>query len=282
MLVALYALLGFLVLPTLLKPRLETGLSERTGRHATLGRIEFNPFTLHARLSDFNLSDRDPRQPFVRFATLDLDIAPASVRYRAPVLDAIRLERPQIALTRNEDGTSSVDDLAHAKPAAGTGTGTGAPMSFSLNNIEIDDGSVTLDDRVHGRRLVASALGIGIPFVSNLPHDATIRVTPHLQGALDGTRFALKANGSSPFLDRREATLDLDFDALPLARYAEYVALPGGVLVADGALTTRLKLRFVTEKTIAQSVVLTGTARLDKLALVQKDGSRLAGARSID
>jgi uncharacterized protein involved in outer membrane biogenesis len=281
-LVALYALLGFLVLPTLLKPRLETGLSERTGRHATLGRIEFNPFTLHARLSDFNLSDRDPRQPFVRFATLDLDIAPASVRYRAPVLDAIRLERPQIALTRNEDGTSSVDDLAHAKPAAGTGTETGAPMSFSLNNIEIDDGSVTLDDRVHGRRLVASALGIGIPFVSNLRHDATIRVTPHLQGALDGTRFALKANGSSPFLDRREATLDLDFDALPLARYAEYVALPGGVLVADGALTTRLKLRFVTEKTIAQSVVLTGMARLDKLALVRKDGSRLAGARSID
>ena len=277
-LAAVYALLGFLILPTLLKPRLESALTERTGRQATLGRLEFNPFTFRARLADFNLSDRDRQRPFVRFAALELDISPASLRYRAPVLDAVRLVQPQIALARNDDGTSSVDDLARRDSTMGDSE----PMPVSLNNIEIDDGTVTLEDRAHGRTLVVSRLGVGIPFVSDLPHDATIRVTPHLEGSFDGTRFALSANTSSPFLDRREATLALDFDALPLARYADYIALPGGIKLTDGALTTRLSLAFVTEKGVAQSIVLSGSGRIDNLALARKDGSRLAGAHSID
>ena len=274
----MYALLGFLILPTLLKPRFESALTERTGRVATLGRLEFNPFTFHARLADFNLTDRDRQRPFVRFAALDLDVSLASLRYRAPVLDAVHLVQPQIALARNDNGTSSVDDLARRNsPTADSG-----PMPFSLNNIEIDDGAITLEDRAHRRTLVVSHLGIGIPFVSDLPHDATIRVTPHLDGTFDGTRFALSANTSSPFLDRREASLALDFDALPLARYADYLALPGGMTVTEGALTTRLSLAFVTEKGAAQSIVLSGNGRIDNLALARKDGSRLAGARSID
>ena len=276
-LLAVYALLGFLILPTIVKPRLEAALTARTGRQATLGRLEFNPFTLHARLLDFAMADRDPKRPFVRFAALDVDISPASLRYRAPVLDAIHLVQPRIDLTRNEDGTSSVADLAQREPVPGTG-----PALFSLNNIEIDDATVTLDDRVRGHRLVVSNLGVGIPFVSDLPHDATIRVTPHVEGSLDGTRFVLNANTSSPFLERREATLDLDFDALPLARYAEYVDLPGGMKVADGTLTTRLKLAFVSERNVPQSVLLTGTGRVDKLAVVRKDGTPLAAARTIE
>src|SRR5512142_957903 len=112
-LVALYALLGFLVLPTLVKPRLETALSERFSRQATLGRLEFNPFTWHARLLEFALTDRDPQRPFVRFDALDLDVSLASIRHRAPVLDAVHLVRPRIDLTRNEDGTYSVDDVVN-------------------------------------------------------------------------------------------------------------------------------------------------------------------------
>jgi len=275
-LVAVYGLLGFLILPTVLKPRLEAALSERTQRHATLGRLEFNPFTFHARLADFNLSDRDPQRPFVRFASLDVDVSPASLRYRAPVLDAVRLQKPQIELARNDDGSSSVDDLAR-RPNTDV-----EPARFSLNNIEIEDGTITVHDRTHARTLVVSSLDIGLPFVSSLPHDAPIRVTPYVGGVLDGTPFALKANASSPFLERREATLALDFDALPLARYAEYVALPGGLKIADGALTTRLTLAFVTEKNVPQSVLLSGIARVDGLAIARSDDSRMAAVRTID
>lgn len=276
--VAVYALLGFLVLPALLKPKLEATLSEHSARQATLGRLEFNPFTFRARLRDFALSDRDPQRPFLRFETLDLDISLASIGYRAPVFDAVRLVRPQVEVTRNADGTSSVDDIVQW-PAA---TARAPTPLFSLNNIEIDDGTVTLDDRPHQRRIVASNIGIGVPFLSSLAHDATIRVTPHVDGTVDGTRFQLGASATSPFLEKRDGTIDLDFDALPLARYAEYLPLPGAVRLRDGALTTRLRLAFVADKGVARTIVLSGTARLDKPALARADGSPLMAARAID
>ena len=63
-LVAIYALLGSLVLPLIAKPKLEAQLTQQFGRRASLERLEFNPFTFRARLSDFALTDRDSQRPF--------------------------------------------------------------------------------------------------------------------------------------------------------------------------------------------------------------------------
>ena len=277
-LVALFALLGFLVLPTIAKSKLEAMATEQTGRPATLGRLEFNPFTLRARLSDFALADRDPQRILARFATLDVDVSIESLWNRAPVFDAVRLFRPQLELIRNDDGTYNIDDLVER--AAAQPDGPTPP--FSINNIEVDEGTVALEDRPHRRRIVVSNLGIGIPFLSSLPYDAQIRVTPRLDGAVDGARFAFAGTSTSPFADTQEAALEFNVDSLPLARYAAYASLPSGLKITDGALTTRLRLAFVTEKGVARTIVLGGTARVDKLAFARKDGTALASAKAVD
>jgi len=277
-LVAVYALLGFLVLPLVAKPRLEAALTDAFDRQATIGRVEFNPFTLRGRVTDFALADREPGRFLARFAALDLDVSAASLRYRAPVFDAVRLSQPRIELTRNADGTYNVDDLITRADAQPEGP---SPL-FSLNNIEVDGAEVVLDDRPHGRRLVASDIGIGLPFLSSLPHDAQIHVTPRFDGTFDGTRFAMQANSTSPFADTKQATLEWNLDALPLAKYAVYMALPGGIKLVDGALTTRLQLAFVTENGVARTLTLGGTARIDKPSFARQDGSPLAAAKSVD
>lgn len=275
---AAIALVGFFAVPPLAKSKLESYLTESLGRKATLRDIAFNPFTLRASITDFALADRSPERTLLRFDTLDVALSLASVWKRAPVLDAVRLVRPQLDLVRNADGTYSVQDLIDRALAP-----SDAPTPrFSLNNIEIADGAVTLDDRGRRRKVALTSLGIGIPFLSSLPHDAEIRVTPHLEGAFDGARFKLAGTTSTPFADRREATLDLDLDALSLSAYAAYVPLPGGLKIRDGALTTRLKLAFVTEKDEPRTITLAGTARLDRLAVARADASPLARARTID
>ena len=275
--IAVYALLGFLVFPLAVKPKLEAQLTQRLGRQATLGRLEFNPFTLRARASDFALTDRDPARPFVRFVRLDLDVSAASLRYLAPVFDEVRIVRPQVDLVRNADESYSIDDLLRSEGSADAPT-----PQFSLNNIVVENGLISLDDRVHGRKLTVSSIGIGIPFLSSIVHDAKIHVTPSVDGLFDGARFMLAGDSTSPFAEAQEATLALDFDEVPLARYAEYASLPGGLKISDGALTTRLKLAFATERNVARTVSLSGTARIDKLAFVRKDGSPLLGARAVD
>jgi len=276
--VAVYALIGFLVVPIWLTPRLEANVNELLGRSATLDRLEFNPFTLRVRLLGFAVADRDPQRTFLRIESLGLDVSPASIRYLAPVLDAVHVVRPRIALARVADGRYSIDDVIERLAARPAGT----TRPFSISNLEVDDGTIDFDDRPLARKIVVSDLAIGIPFVSSIAHDAKIHVTPRLEGRIDGAPFRLAANSTSPFADVQQATLDWNVDALPLARYAGYLALPGGTKLANGALTMRLTLAFLTERGTARSVMLSGTARVDDIQLARRDGSTLAAAKSID
>jgi uncharacterized protein involved in outer membrane biogenesis len=277
-LLASYALLGFVVVPLFAKTKLETLVTAQLGRRATVEKIEFNPFTLRTTLHEFALADREPGRTLFKFEMLDVDLSSASLWKWAPVFDAVRLVRPKVDLARNADGSYSIQDLIGQAAAAPDGP----PPPFSINNIEIDDGAFSLDDRPHHRNVTVTNVGIGIPFLSSLPYEAQIRVTPRFDGAIDGTRFALTGSATTPFADTEEATLELNLDALPLARYVEYAALPQGVKLNDGALTTRLKLAFVTEKGTPRTLTLSGTARVDRLAVARKDDSSLVAARAVE
>lgn len=272
------AVLGFFVVPPIAKAKIEALASSKLGRRATLGKLSFDPFTLHARLTDFSLADRNPARTLLKFATLDVDVSIASLWQWAPVLDAVRLVQPQVALLRNGDGTWNIQDLIDRVLAPTAGTTT----RFSVDNIEVDNGSVSIDDRVEQHKSALTGIRIGLPFLSSIPHDARILVTPRLEGMIDGTKFALNGSSTSPFADREAATLDIDFDALRLPEYAQYASLPQGIKLVDGALTTRLKLAFVTHKGVPGTVTLAGSARLDGLAIARNDGSPLASAKSIE
>ena len=277
-LLALYALVGFLVLPEIAQRQLETRATQELGRTTTLRRVEFNPFTFRGRLLDLAIANRDGPGSLLRFDALDVDVSGASIRYLAPVFDAVRLVRPQIDLVRNDDGSYSISDLIEgwlARPP-------GPTPQFSLNNIEIEDGSATLDDRPHARKLTLAQLGIAVPFLSSLAHDAEIRVTPRLEGTIEKTSFKLAGTSTTPFADVQEATLDLDLDRFAFAKYAEYIPLPPTIKLVDGALTTHLTLAFATDKGTPRAITLSGTARVDQVALARRDGSPLLSAQKID
>ncbi len=277
-LVAAYALLGFFAVPWYVKSKVEALAPSELGRSATLGKVEFNPFTFRARLSDFSLADREQGHALLRFELLDIDMSTATVWKWAPVFDAVRLVRPKLDLARNADGSYNIGDLVERWRAQPKGPTPG----FSINNIEIEDGTLALDDRQLRRSTAVTNLDIGIPFLSSLPYDAKIRVTPRLDGAIDGAPFKLAGNLTTPFADIEEATIELNLDALALPRYVAYVPLPQGMKLTAGALTTRLTFAFVTEGGAPKSLTLDGTARLDGLAIARGDNSPLAVAKSIE
>lgn len=279
-LLALFMLAGFFAVPLIAKSRIESFASSELGRRATVGKVRFNPFTLRVRLSDFVLLDRDPGRTLLEFDTLDVDVSTASLWRRAPILDAVRLVRPRVEIARNAQGEYNIQDLVD-RAMAPSGT-PDEEATFAVNNIEVEDGAVLLDDAVHRRRIELSKLHIGIPFLSSFSRDAQIRVTPRLQGAIDGTTFALNGTSTSPFEDTQQATLEINFDALQLPRYMEYAPLPGGLKLTDGALTTRLTLAFIMGKGSPRGITLTGTTRLDGLAVAREDASPLAGAKKIE
>ncbi|HMA32570.1 MAG TPA: DUF748 domain-containing protein, partial [Casimicrobiaceae bacterium] len=223
-LAAIVAVLGFFVVPPIAKSKIEALANAELGRRATLDKLTFNPFTLHAMITGFALADRDSSRTLLRFSTLDADLSISSLWHLAPVLDAVKLVQPQVDLVRNADGRWNIQDLVDRTLAPSSGP----TPAFAIDNIEVDDGSVSLDDRVKQHRSSITGIGIGIPFLSSIPHDAKIRVTPRVEGVVDGAKFALAGSSNSPFASTEEATLDIDVDALPLAQYAAYGPLPQG------------------------------------------------------
>jgi uncharacterized protein involved in outer membrane biogenesis len=279
-LLLLFSAFGFLVVPWIAKRQIESLAGTELGRHATVGAVRFNPFTLRARISDFALADREPGHTLLGFDLLDVRLSSDSIWNRAAIVDEARLVRPRLRFALDPAGRSNVQDLVERATARRSGGGESA---FAVHNIEIEDGTVVLEDALRDRTTQVTNLAIGIPFLSNRSGDAPIRVKPHVSGVIDGqARFALDGSASSPFQDMQRAELALNFDALPLPRYAEYAPLPGGLVLTGGALTTRLALQFVTWKGKPRDISLSGTVRIDQFALARADRTTLAAVKNVE
>jgi uncharacterized protein involved in outer membrane biogenesis len=274
--VALITTVAWLALPPIARSQLESRLTEALGRRTTVQTVSFNPFALRLTIGKVAIADRSDRATLFVLDEMVADLSAASIWHRAPVIEALKVVRPHVSFARERDGRFDVDDLIDRAMAPSTGP----PPRFSLNNVEVVDGSIAFDDGVAGRKHVLEAIDLGIPFLSSLPYETKIHVTPRAAGTFNGSRFAL-AGTTTPFDERRESTIDVDVDALQLPTYVAYLPVKPRIHVAGGALTTRLKIAFVDGRPGERRLELRGDARLDGLALKRRDGSPLASAKSI-
>jgi hypothetical protein len=272
---ALVTLGAWLMVPPIVRSQLESRLTAALGRPTTVEAVSFNPFELRLTVRKLAIADGNAARPIFAFDELVADLSAASIWHRAPVLDALRITRPTLSLARDGDGRLNAQDLIESAMAPSP-----EPLRFSLNNIEIDDGSIAFDDGVTGRKHSLAALNVGIPFLSSLPYQTDIRVTPRISGTFNGARFGL-GGSTEPFAQRPEATLDIDLEALALPAYVVYLPVKPPIELASGTLTTHFTIAFVGGKPGEQRLELRGDARVDGLALKRADGSPLAAAERV-
>ncbi len=92
-LLALYALLGFLVVPYAVKTYGIPALSERLGHPVALEDVRLNPFTFSLGLTGFEIQELD-RTPMLGFQELFVDFEATSLVRSAYLFDEIRLTLP--------------------------------------------------------------------------------------------------------------------------------------------------------------------------------------------
>jgi hypothetical protein len=266
---------AWIAVPPIVHGQVESRLSTLLDRTTTVGSVAFDPLRLRLTLGKLAIARRTGTDSLFTVDELSADVSLASLWHRAPVLDALSIVRPYLWLARDGEGQYNVQDLIDALLAR--------PIEVpraSINNIEIVDGTVVFVDLAMGRTHEVKALDAAIPFLSSLPYEASIRVTPRVQGIFNGSRFAL-AGSSTPFAERRELALDVDVDALPLASYAGYLPVRPRFVVAGGALTTKLQVVFVGAAGREPRLELRGEARVDGLAVHRPDGTALLSAQRL-
>lgn len=282
-LVALYALLGFFVLPWFAKPRIEQALGEALMRPVSIERLYTNPFSLSARIDNLQVRDADGGEAIAGIGEAYANVSSTSLFRLAPVIDRLRIREPFIKLVRHEDRQYNVQDVVDRyvwqQPEAPEPEDK-TPPRFSLNNIELIDGRISFDDQLEGKRHEVRELQIGVPFLSSLPYATEIYVQPNLSAVVNGAPLAVSGE-TKPFGEDRETLLYINFDNVQLPQYFDYVPVPLRFALAKGALDARLTLRMAGAPGSMTTLSLTGTATARDVDVRQRDDEPMIAFESL-
>ncbi len=283
--------------PVLLKAQIPLRLGQLLGRPVAVEAVAFVPWRLALTVTGLRIdaatvasaaikggkpagtgSPTDaaaPAQPttppLLQVAQLRIDLSPASLRQRAPVVEALVVDGLQLNLARTAPGHYDIDDLL-ARFAPPPGAAAGEPARFSLYNLALRDAVLRFDDRPAGQRHQVDGLTLTLPFLSNLPADVEVVTEPRLVFSVNGTRFD-SGSQTQPFAARRPGALTLAFAKLDLKPWLGY--LPAGLplRLQQAQLSSDLKLRFALPAEGSPSVSLQGSVQLDGVALAAPGGT---------
>jgi Domain of Unknown Function (DUF748) len=142
-----YAVLGFLIVPAVLKAKIPSVIAEETGRKASVANIEFNPFALVASIQDFKILEKNGK-PFVGFDNFNIDINGfQSITHLTLVIDEVALSKPSVHLAKLKDGKFNFEDMAKPKKEEEPKQPDDGEL-FPLNIVKlaIKDGKLMWDD----------------------------------------------------------------------------------------------------------------------------------------
>lgn len=149
-LVGLYALVGFLLLPYLIKAYGIPAASEQLQHPVVLREVAFNPFTLALRLNGLEVREQD-QTPIIGFEEFVVNVRATTLFFQTLGFDEIRLVMPFVAAKVNREGKLNLLGLVPPsdEAAAPVETAVGEPkrmMPLEIGLLEIDNGIVEFRD----------------------------------------------------------------------------------------------------------------------------------------
>ncbi|QAU32689.1 DUF748 domain-containing protein [Janthinobacterium sp. 17J80-10] len=269
--VVLFGLFGYFILPGIIKSQAEQLISEKLQRAASIGKVEVSPFDMALTVRDFKLMEPQGDVVFASFDALSVNLSAQSLWRLAPVVQAVRLDKPYLRLVRTAPHQYNIDDLLALAGKQETPEKPGEPARFSVYNIQLEGGRIAFEDKPSGASHHVSALNIGLPFISSLHSQVDIFVEPLLSAKVNGTPLLFKGK-ARPFADNREAVLDLNLDGLDLTRFVDYLPFKPAFKLASAQLETRLSASFLQPHDQPPSLTLSGVAAVKSLRLTAPDG----------
>ena len=175
--IVVYALLGFLLVPWLGKKLAIEGVSENLNAELAIERVAFNPFLLRLEVNGLALDDLDG-EPLAGFDTFVIDFQSSSLFRWALTFKEIRLDGPEVYLSRDSDGAINFasivrdtgDDTAVEAPPESAEADSG-PLRLLVRSLAINDSRVYWLDEVPPEPVdtVVGPISVGVNELSTLP-----------------------------------------------------------------------------------------------------------------
>lgn len=145
--VVLYALLGFLLTPWIIKRYVNNYAVEKLKRKASIAEVRVNPFLLTFEAKDFVFQEADNR-PIAGFGRLFINFQLSSLFRWAWTFADVRIERPSLHIEIQHNGRLNFADLADSFPKTEDPPATdNRPPRLLVHHAAVIEGSFTFSDR---------------------------------------------------------------------------------------------------------------------------------------
>lgn len=278
LLVSLYCLLGFLILPGIGLRVANQQLAQYSTVPARLERIEFNPFSLELTLWGLHLGEDGKEQ--VRFRRLYANLELDSLWKRRLHLADVELDAPHTELLFAENGTLNLSKLFKLPPSEPTPTPQepSDPFPLRIDRIRLAEGSLHFLDRRPSEpvEFVFDPMGFELHNLSTLPDDGAemtlVATGPH------GGKIDWKGDLSIvPFTSKGSFTVD----GVPLKAWWPYVRDNAPLNLNNGILSVASDYHLDLSK--GTQLLLDKVAlKLRDLDLSSPEGKPLAKLASLD
>lgn len=276
-LVALYSLLGFLIIPGVGLRIANQQLAQYATVPAHLQRIEFNPFSLELTL--WGLQIGEPGKEQVGFERLYANLSLDSLWTKALHLEAVELDKPRNEVLFAKDGSLNLTQLFKLPPSEPKPEEpAGDPFPLRIGSIKLNEGYLHFQDLRPSEPIefLYDSMNLELKNLSTLPDDnadmALVAIGPN-GGRIDwsGT-LSLAPIASEGTLKVTEGRMKAFW---PYVRDAVPLVLEEGVVSLD----THYKLNLSKET----ELLLDNTSvRVAPFAIKAPDGRPLARLASLD
>lgn len=238
----LFTVVGFFVLPPIIKDQAEQRLSAALGRKVTIGKVRLNPYALSVTIEQFNIRLKDRDGSFLGWDRLYVNFDLLSSLTGDWVLSDIALDGYHVSVVINPDGTLSFADLIERALAA-TAKPAGVPAAPAKPMRPIRIGHLA----VNGARLEFSDLSRAKPFatvlgpvsfaMTNFRTAGVVGAPYHFEAVTEaGEKLSWTGRLAA---DPIESQGDFAIENLILKKYSPYFADKIRADLADGKLTVR-------------------------------------------
>ena len=170
--IALYSVLGFLILPGIGLRIINQQLANYATVPAKLDRLEFNPFSLELTL--WGLKVGEPGKEQVGLERLYLNLQTDSLWTKALHLADVQLDKPKTELLFNKDGTLNLTQLFKLPASDPTPSDPESkPFPLRIDNIKLADGYLHFTDMRPGEPIefLYDSMDLELKNLSTLPDD---------------------------------------------------------------------------------------------------------------
>ena len=264
----LYTLLGFLLVPALIKWQLVKQLPAATKRQAAVRQVKFNPWTLSLTIRGLALNEPDGH-PFASWEELYVNFQASSLFRWAWTFKEIRLVRPFLEVLLFPDGQLNLANLvAPAEPAPPTPpppTEPGTIPRLGIWHLTITNGFVAFEDQTlrHPFRTEYQPINLRLTEFTTRPDTDT----PYAFHAEGDTGSQVRWAGNLTVQPLRSSG-QLAISGVPLGRYQPYLDQFTRAHLTNGVLGFDLAYRFEAGTNGVDFVATNSAFRTDNLTLV--------------